>query len=62
MLQERTKPVLEQTVHHFLLPKAEGEGRGRETWTAIPGKLSFLADVLWGSFVTYAFLPKEEEK
>ena len=26
MLQERTKPVLEQTVHHFLLPEGEREG------------------------------------
>ena len=30
----------------------------RETWTGIPGKLGFPADVLWGSFVTYSFLPQ----
>ena len=51
------------SIGHFLLPEGGGGRRlgvfpSRKTWTGIPGKLGFPADVLRGSFVTYSFLPQ----
>ena len=39
-----------------------GEGRGKGGWWGILTGVSLPADVLWGSFVTYSFLPTEKSR